>query len=211
MAHAELETGSRETRRVQASTTGSIGTFRWQGGADYFADDGFTGVAPASGEEVSNDDAQEQQAWVGAGWRHSRGTDLQGTFRYVGTDRGAPGPYGSDPANRFEGVDRIARGTTERNAVGVRLVHPWTGPASRVRQRVEFDSADYDLAFLSAFGPSTSDTRRTHLRVQTDAAIDNGFGASGGVEWIDESAPQLVHPIRRLDCARRARHDWRVW
>jgi outer membrane cobalamin receptor len=189
MAHAELETGSRKTRRVQASSTGGLGAFRWQGGADYFEDDGFTGVAPASGEDVTNDDAQEQQAWVGGGWRSaSRGTDVQGTFRYVGTDRGAPGPYGSDPAHRFGGVDRIARGTTDRHAVGMRVVHPWTGPASRVRQRVEFDFADYDLAFVSAFGPSSSETRRTHFRVQTDAAIADGFGASGGVEWLDESA-----------------------
>jgi outer membrane cobalamin receptor len=184
---AQIETGSRDTRRLQASSTGSAGAFRWQGGGDYFEDAGFTGLAPGTGERVSNDDAQEQQAWVGAGWRAQRGTDVQGTFRYVGTERGAPGPYGSDPAHRFSGVDRIARGTTERLAGGVRLLHPWSGPASRVRQRVEFDTADYDLSFVSAFGRSASETRRTHARVQTDAALDRGVGLSGGVEWLSES------------------------
>ena len=118
----------------------------------------------------------------------TRGTDLQGTFRYVDTDRGAPGPYGSDPAGRFSGVDRVSRGTTERRSAGVRLVHPWTGPASRVRQRVEFDVADLDLSFLSAFGLSESETRRMHGRVQTDAALDAGIGVSGGVEWLNERA-----------------------
>ena len=63
-----------------------------------------------------------------------------------------PGPTAPIRPDRFFGVDRISRGTTERQRVGVRLVHPWTGPASRVRQRVEFDTADYDLSFLSAFG-----------------------------------------------------------
>jgi outer membrane cobalamin receptor len=187
-AGALLETGSRDTRRLQASTTGAIRTMRWQAGADYFDDAGFTGEAPANGELVTNDDAQARQAWVGGGWHGPRGTDVQGTFRYVDTERGAPGPYGSDPAGRFFGVDRVSRGNTERRAVGVRVVHPWTGPASRVRQRVEFDVADYDLGFLSAFGMSRSETQRSHVRVQTDAALDAGFGVSAGVEWLGESA-----------------------
>jgi outer membrane cobalamin receptor len=187
-AGAVLETGSRETRRLQATTTGSVGTFRWQAGADYFDDAGFAGEAPATGERVTNDDAQTRHAWAGGGWQARRGTDVQGTFRYVDTERGAPGPYGSDPAGRFFGVDRVSRGNTERRALGVRVVHPWTGPASRVRQRVEFDVADYDLGFLSAFGVSASATRRSHLRVQTDAALDANVGLSAGVEWLDESA-----------------------
>jgi outer membrane cobalamin receptor len=185
---AAVETGSRRTRRVQASTTGSHGSVRWQAGGDYFADQGFTGLRPATGERVSNDDAMQRQGWAGAGWRAGRGTDVAGTFRYVDTDRGAPGPYGSDPAGRFSGVDRISRGSTERHALGLRVVHPWTGPASRVRQRIEIDSADYDLVFVSPFGRSTSDTRRTHLRVQTDGIVNAGFGVSAGVEWLDERA-----------------------
>ena len=185
---AQIEGGSRDTRRLVAGTNGSLGAVRWQGGGDYFEDEGFTGLAPANGERVANDDAQERQGWVGGGWRGSRGTDVQGTFRYVDTDRGAPGPYGSDPAGRFGGVDRIARGTTERRSGGVRVLHPWTGPASRVRQRVEFDIADFDLNFVSQFGESQSDTRRIHGRVQTDAALDAGMGVSGGVEWLSERA-----------------------
>ena len=185
---ATVEGGSRESRRLQTNTSGSHGAARWQAGADYFADEGFTGIAPASGESVSNDDAEARQAWIGGGWRGTAGTDVQGTFRYVGTDRGAPGPYGSDPAGRFFGVDRVSRGLTERLATGVRVVHPWFGPASRVRQRVDFDIADYDLTFVSPFGTSESDTRRTHARVQTDAALDAGVGVSGGVEWLDERA-----------------------
>ena len=186
-ATAQIEAGGRDTRRFQVSTSGSKANARWQAGTDYFREDGFTGTAPASGERVSNDDAQERQAWVGGGWRAARGTDVQGTFRYTDTERGAPGPYGSDPAGRFSGVDLISRGETQRHATGIRVVHPWGGPASRVRQRVDFDYADYDLGFVSSFGPSTSDTRRTHLRVQTDAALAGSLGVSGGVEWLGES------------------------
>jgi outer membrane cobalamin receptor len=188
MAAAQLETGSRDTRRVIANTSGARGHMRWQAGADYFDEEGFTGLAPANGERVSNDDARERQGWVGGGWRAARGSDVQATFRYVDTERGAPGAYGSDPTGRFTGVDRISRGTTERHAVGVRLVHPWAGPASRVRQRVDFDVADYDLTFVSGFGTSLSDTRRSHVRVQTDASLTAGFGASAGIEWLSERA-----------------------
>src|SRR4029453_15171268 len=116
------------------------------------------------------------------------GTDAIGSVRYVDTDRGSPGPYGSDPAHRFSGVDRISRGVTERHTFGARVVHPWTGPASRVRQRVDFDVADLDLDFTSPFGVSESETRRYHGRVQTDAAINAALGVSGGVEWLSERA-----------------------
>jgi outer membrane cobalamin receptor len=185
-AGARIEGGSRATRRFMGSTTGELNAWRWRGGGDYFQDDGFTGTAPASGETVSNDDARERQAWVGGGWRGARGTDVQGTFRYVDTDRGAPGPYGSDPANRFTGVNRISRGTTERHALSVRVMHPWTGPSSRVRQRVELDVADYDLFFVSRFGESESDTRRVHARVQTDGVVNADLGVSGGIEFVSE-------------------------
>jgi outer membrane cobalamin receptor len=185
-----IEGGSWNGRRAIGSTTGEIQNWRWLAGGDYSHHDGFTGVA-ANGEQVSNDDARERQGWVGAGWRGSRGTDVRGVFRYVDTDRGAPGPYGSDPANRFFGVDRVSRSTTERHSVGFAMVHPWTGPASRVRQRIEFDVADYDLRFVSIFDPtrpSESDTRRSHGRVQTDAVLDAGVGISAGVEWLNERA-----------------------
>jgi outer membrane cobalamin receptor len=186
-AGAAIEGGSRGAHRLQASTSGTRAAIRWQAGTDYFADDGFTGTA-ANGERVSNDDAQERQAWVGGGWRANRGTDVQATYRYVDTERGSPGPYGSDPAGRYAGIDRVSRGATERHATGVRVVHPWTGPASRVRQRLDVDVADYDLTFASPFGVSASETRRAHARLQTDAVLAAGFGMSGGVEWIRESA-----------------------
>jgi outer membrane cobalamin receptor len=182
-----IEGGSRATRRLKAATSGSLSAFRWQAGADFFADDGFTGVAPANGEVVSNDDARERQAWMGGGWRGARGTDVQAVARYVDTRRGAPGPYGSDPAGQFFGVDRTSRGSTDRTSVGLRAMHPWGGPSSRVRQRFELDVADYDLQFVSPFGESESQTRRIHGRIQTDAVFNGGLGASGGVEWIAES------------------------
>ncbi|MBY0497514.1 MAG: TonB-dependent receptor [Cyanobacteria bacterium] len=185
-ARAQVETGSRDTRRVAGATTGEVNGFRWQAGAQYFEDAGFTGTA-ANGQTVSNDDGTQTEATASAGWRHgASGADLQGSFRYLDTDRGSPGPYGSDPARRYSGVNTVSRTATTRTSRSARWMQPWFGAASRVRQRVEFDTADYDLHFTSQFGPSNGETTRTHARVQTDVAASSTVGFSGGFEWLGE-------------------------
>jgi len=184
---AQVETGSRDMRRAAAATTGDVNGLHWQLGGNYFEDAGFTGKA-ANGQTVSNDDAREQQASASLGWRHPRsGGDVQGSFQYLFTDRGSAGAYGSDPAHRYSGVDTISRGTTRRLGGGARWMQPWFGAASRVRQRVEYDVADYDLHFGSQFGASDGNSHRSHARVQTDVAASAAVGFSGGLEWLGES------------------------
>ena len=186
-AQAQVEAGSRDMRRASAATTGEVNGVRWQAGANYFEDAGFTGEA-ANGETVSNDDAQESQALASIGWRDAgSGSDVQASVQYVESERGSPGAFGSDPAGRFDGVDTVSRGTTTRVGGAARWVQPWFGASSRVRQRVEFDMADYDLTFKSAFGDSNGSTNRSHLRIQTDVSATAAFGFSGGLEWLGES------------------------
>lgn len=206
MARAQVETGSRDMRRAAAATTGEINGVRWQAGGQYFEDAGFTGIA-ANGETVSNDDGNQGEATASLGWRHaSSGSDLQGSIRYLDTDRGSPGPYGSDPAGRYAGVNTVSRTATTRVGGGIRWMQPWFGASSRVRQRVEFDEADYDLHFTSAFGPSDGNSHRTHARVQTDVAASSMFGFSGGFEWLGErgsstfitsGSPSVETPVER--------------
>lgn len=186
-AQVQGETGSRDMRRAAAATTGEVNGVRWQLGANYFEDAGFTGKA-LNGQTVSNDDAQERQVSGSLGYRHANsGADVQGSLQYVDTDRGSPGAFGSDPAKRYSGVDTISRGTTTRVGGGGRWMQPWFGAASRVRQRVEFDVADYDLHFDSAFGGSDGNSHRAHARVQTDVAATSAVGFSAGFEWLGES------------------------
>jgi outer membrane cobalamin receptor len=205
-AQAQIETGSRDMLRAAGATTGEVNGLRWQLGLNYFEDAGFTGTT-ARGQAVSNDDARETQASASIGWRHaSRGSDVQASIQHVATERGSPGPFGSDPAGRYAGVDTISRGTTRRFGGGVRVMQPWFGASSRVRQRVEFDSGDYDLTFKSRFGLSEGNTRRAHARVQTDVSATSAAGFSGGFEWLGErggstfivSGPaSLATPIER--------------
>lgn len=185
-AHALIEGGSRDMRRATGATVGEVGGIRWQAGANHFEDRGFTGLA-ANGQAVTNDTARESQLSASLGWRQaSSGADVQTSALYVETDRGSPGPYGSDPAMRYGGVDTVSRGTTARAGGGVRWVQPWFGASSRVRQRVEFDVADYDLEFVSRFGTSMGNSHRVHARVQTDVAANAAIGFSGGLEWLGE-------------------------
>jgi outer membrane cobalamin receptor len=186
-----FEFGSRAMRRATGSTTGSINALRWHLGGDYFEDEGYTGLA-SNGETVSNDDAAIGQVAGTLGWIHAAsGGDLQGSVRYVDTERGTPGPFGSDPAGRFFGVDRTSRNLTTRTTGALRWIQPWFGASSRVRQRVEFDVADYDLTYLTPSSPppfdrSDGETVRQHLRVQTDAAAGAALGFTGGLEWLGE-------------------------
>jgi outer membrane cobalamin receptor len=180
------EGGGRDARRAAGSLRGSLRN--WQGAvsAQHMRDDGFTGTAPADGSRVSNDDSRQSDVSIGLGWRVDAGTDLFGTLRYVDSERGSPGAYGSNPAGNFSGVDRVARSLTRQRSASARLLQPLGSAASRVRLRVEADVADFDLEFRSQFG-SEGETARAHGRVQADAAIAAGLSASVGGEWVGES------------------------
>lgn len=181
------EFGSRSMSRLAGSTSGEAARWRWSASGDRAEDAGYTGAA-SNGETVTNDDARVSQSAASVGWRHDgSGADVQALFRYASTQRGTPGPYGSDPAGRFFGVDRDSRNLTDRRSWGARWVQPWFGASSRVRQRVEIDVADFDLDNVGGFA-STGETARTHVRVQTDVAAARDLGMSGGIEWLDESA-----------------------
>jgi outer membrane cobalamin receptor len=179
------EGGSRQMRRGAVSTTGERGRVFWQAGADGFSDAGYTGSAP-DGTAVSNDDARIWQGAATLGWRTAAGTDIRGTWRLVDTDRGVPGPVGSDPARRFASVDRTSRNLTRRHSGAVRVSHPWFGRDSRIRQRTDVDLADFTLTSAGGNFPSMGYTRRRHARTQTDVVAGSRLGLSAGADWLQE-------------------------
>ena len=124
---------------------------------------------------------------VSAGARAS-GTDLFGTFQYLDSDRGSPGPYGSNPAGNFSGVDRNgAQPHAGGGRAALRLIQPLGGAASRVRLRAEADVADFDLEYRDEFGSvGETDPRRTAGCRPTPRFAD-GLSASAGGEWVGES------------------------
>lgn len=183
-AEASVDGGSFGTARLAVSGSGSARRWTWGAAAEGLTSDGFTGVAPAPGERVTNDDYWRRDASASLGWR-GRDTRLRADARIAARERGFPGPYGSNPKGFFAGVDRVARGATDTRAASIGVVHAF---APAVRQRAEIAYADLDSAFASRFGESVSGTRRVAARLQTDVAWRPSIGMSLGLELQRERA-----------------------
>lgn len=185
-ADAAFETGSFTTRHLSGTFAGSRETLSWGGSAERWSSDGFTGVAPATGESVTNDDYRLTSAAFNTGWRSGgRGVDVRGDVRLTTSDRGFPGPFGSNPIGFFTAVDRVARGVNQNRLYSVGLMYPH-GP--RIRTRAQTSYTDLNGKFVSEFGESDSTTRRLSQRVQTDFTAHGGLGLSAGIEWERQQA-----------------------
>ncbi len=181
------EGGSFGTGRLAFSSSGSLGSRRaweWGAAAERLATDGFTGLAPGTGDRVTNDDYRNRTVSLSGGWRAAR-TRVRSNLRLTSSERGFPGPFGSDPGGTFGGIDRISRGRTENALWSLGVTQAWS---QRVRQQVDVTVADLDGAFTSPFGPSTSETRRVSGRLQTDLDVRRGVGVTVGAELQRERA-----------------------
>jgi outer membrane cobalamin receptor len=183
-----FEGGSRGTWRVAG---GAAGTYDgWSGGlaAERFESDGFTGTAPATGEEVSNDDYERHLVTLGGGWTGARGAGIGGRVRVAGNERGFPGPFGSNPVGNYTAVDRVSRGRNDEVLV---LADGRVNTGQRWRHRAQVTYADLDSEFVSQFSPddpTRSESRRFTTRVQSDVDVSAPLGVSLGAEFQSEQA-----------------------
>jgi len=186
---ALVEGGSFNSLRGQVAGAGSRRGWSWHVQAEHAQSDGFDGIAPATGERVSNNDARIRHAGGGLAWRSAGGAEVHGVTHVSFTERGFPGPYGSNPIGAYTAVDRISRGENNRRQFGLQWLQPWFGSGSRVRQRTEIALVDLDSNFVSRFGfLSESETRRASFRTQTDVALTTNIGFSAGLEIQRERA-----------------------
>ena len=180
------EAGSFGTWRGSGAANGTTGRLRWGGGAERLSSDGYTGVAPGTGETVGNDDYERTDATASLGYQGAR-LDLSGLLRVGRNERGVPGPYGSDPNDTYAGVDRISRGENETVAAG--LAATWRlRPVVQVRGAFSF--ANRDSTFLSAYAPdepTAAGNRMLAGRGQVDAAWA-GLSWTAGGEYAHERA-----------------------
>jgi outer membrane cobalamin receptor len=183
-----VEAGGLGTRRATLATSGSRGGWSWGGAAERLASDGFTGTAQATGERVTNDDYRISQGSLSLGWRTNRGVDARGTGRMLSSERGFPGPFGSNPIGAYTTIDRISRGVNDERQIGVSVSSPWPGAGWRVRQRIQVNRADLQDRFTSPFGQSDTETTRTAARAQTDVVLGDRTSASLGLEYQRERA-----------------------
>ena len=191
-ASASIEGGNQSTVHGTAGGAATVGQWSFGGGVEHFATDGFTGTAPASGEQVSNDDWHSTNVSGTAGWTGSEVTAIRGTGRWLDADRGNPGPYGSNPIGVFSGVDTVARGFDTEKQGGISARLPWGHAlAGRVEQRLNATVEDLDNKFQfknfdGTIGHSILETHRETARAQTDFAATPSTGISAGIEYLGE-------------------------
>ena len=108
---AQVEGGGESTLRALAGARGTAGQWSFGGGGERNQSDGFTGTAPATGETVSNDDWEQSLAYAHVEWTKSAATAVRADARWIDSERGNPGPYGSNPigAYRVSTASRAAR------------------------------------------------------------------------------------------------------
>ncbi|MGE3179236.1 MAG: TonB-dependent receptor, partial [Vicinamibacterales bacterium] len=178
-----VEAGTQGTARTTVGAQGGGGPWAWGVGLERAASDGATSSTAAAGERVANDDYSR---WLTTGtlsYRKAGGLDATAAATISGDERGFPGPWGRDPISAFPGIDLVSRGVNDTRRIGIQVEHPWR-PA--VRQRIEASYADLGGRFTSAFGESTSGTRRFDGRIQEDVALSSRAAVSGGIELVRE-------------------------
>jgi outer membrane cobalamin receptor len=181
-----LEGGSFATSRAAASSSGSAGGWFWGAGADRLATSGFNGRMTNAGPRVENDRYERTEAVGNSGWRSGTGTMIRGELRFLHDDRGFPGPFGSNPAGIFTGIDTKARGTDDRWSASLGAAIP-AGRRVRTHGQVTWSRTDGEYVAASSFSPtgtsvSESGSRRLSARAQADATLGAGIDVSAGLE-----------------------------
>ena len=179
-----LEGGQFGTSRVSASTAGSHQELEWGASFDQLLSDGMNGELLDNGLTVDNDDYTRRTGGGSAGWRRG-GSWVRGDLHYTKDERGFPGPFGSDPAGSYGGIDTISGGSNTRTVGGVAFFTPLS---ERIGLRGQTGFNRYDSDFASPFGPSDAFSRRWNGGAQLDAALIQGLDVSAGVDLLRERA-----------------------
>ena len=183
---ASIEAGTFGTTRVAASSAGTAGPWFWGAGADRLSTDGWNGRTTSAGERVENDAYERTDAGGNAGWRGAAGATVRGEIRFEHDDRGFPGPFGSNPAGNFTGVDTISRGSDDRWGASLGASVPM-GARVRTHGQVTWNTTDGQFVAASSFSPtgsslSDSGSSRLSARAQTDISVRSGLDVSAGLE-----------------------------
>ena len=185
---ASIEGGRRRWSAPRRVARPAVGRWSFGGGAEHNAEDGFTGIAPATGERVSNDDWRSATVAGSASWSKSAMTMVRGDVRWVDSERGNPGPFGSNPIGAYTAVDTVARGLDTHRQLACRSNRRGDGCSPVASSSAAGNVADLDNRFHSSFGDSFFETRRTTARAQTDVVPTASTGLTFGVEGFSERA-----------------------
>jgi outer membrane cobalamin receptor len=169
---ALAEGGSYDTRRFATGGSGLTKGFSWSYNLSRLYSDGV----------VTNDQYRNQSAFASVGYNQSR---RQLSFRFFGNanDAGAPGPYGSDPAGTFTGIDTVSRG--KQNLFGYQAGYTEQF-SSRLRQVTTFNLSTNDLNYHSTWGDYLSENLRGIANTRSEITLSARDTLVAGFEFSRE-------------------------
>jgi outer membrane cobalamin receptor len=179
---ASYESGGNATQRATAAFAGSRQAWRWGLSFDGLMTDGDTRLL-SNGTRVANDDYERATGSASLSWSDDRGRQVRIDGRVGRTERGFPGPFGSDPLGLYQGVDLVSRGVNDFQSIAGTGTFR-TGTLTH-RGRVTWSGAESDST--SQFGPFEDRTSRTTARYQLDAGVAS-VDLSAGWEFVHEEA-----------------------
>lgn len=185
-ASLTAEGGSESMYRGLLEARGAVGAWSLGAGAERLAAEGFTGVS-SGGEPlapVTNDDYTRTGLSAVAS-RAIGSSRARIAARWNGNERGFPGPYGSNPAGNYGGIDTVSRGLNDTIAAR----GSFDAGSGRLTHRASASWMRLASDFISPFGDSTSSTRRASARYVVDWAgwMSGPGGLSAGAELTRES------------------------
>jgi outer membrane cobalamin receptor len=169
---ALAEGGSNYTRRFATGGSGLTQELSWSYNLSRVNSDGV----------VANDQYRNQSAFLNLGYNQAR---RQLSFQFFGNanDAGAPGPYGSDPAGTFTGIDTVSRG--KQNLFGYQAGYTEQF-SSHWRQVTAVNLSTNNLNYHSLWGDYKSETLRGILNTRSEIVLSPRDTLTAGFEFNRE-------------------------
>lgn len=173
-AHFEAlaEGGSRNERRFSLGGSTLVGGFGFAAFASRVDDDGW----------VANDDYHNKNLFLTV-MRNSGRQSFRANGNYNASEDGQPGPYGSDPAHLFSGIDLVSRNRFYTSDYGA---HYQADFSPRVRQELFAGFFWNNGYFTSPFGDSYNNNDRGQLEERTVLGISSHYTMALGYVFARE-------------------------
>jgi outer membrane cobalamin receptor len=166
------EGGSHQTRRFSAGSAGTLFGF----GVAAFAS------RLDSNGPVQNSDYHNENVAVHVTRAFSRQfLSLNGNFN--SNDTGVPGPYGSDPAGLYAGIDTVSR---NKNSFSNYLGRYQIDLSGRVREEVFGSYFGNNGYFTTPYGDSYNNDRRLQAESRTVVSLSSSYTMAFGVSFARE-------------------------
>ena len=169
---ALAEGGTYATRRFAANGGGSYKGFRTALFASQLDTNG----------RVANEDYRNQNLGLNLARRFGR-HDISFRSSFNGSQRGVPGPYGSNPAGNYSGLDTVSREWNNFNDVALRYDGLLT---SRIRQQIFGTYFRANNTYQSPYGTSYNKDERGTAEARTTVDVNTHYTTAFGLAWSRE-------------------------